>query len=225
MKKTNQRLIFLGALAGALLLPGFASGQVKTNFYVRADVGGTVTEDTTLKEFFGPVAPGTKVKFDPGIRVGLVAGYQLTDWFAGEFETGVMANNIESISGADVDNASFSNVPLLVNAVFRLPGASRFVPYLGGGVGGAAASLNSDHITIGGTTLDGGMSTMVFAYQAFAGIRYRINDRMGINLAYHYFGTSDPDWKASATSGTASEHMQFTSMETHAASIAFEFRF
>src|SRR5947209_8180679 len=72
-----------------------------SRFYVKGDLGGNITQDTTLTEFFGPVAPNTKVKFDPGFRAGLAGGYQLTDWFAPEVEVGFMENKIDSITGAD----------------------------------------------------------------------------------------------------------------------------
>jgi len=194
-------------------------------FYLRGDLGGTINENTALKEFFGPVTPGSTVKFDPGFRMGVAFGYEVTDWFAGEFETGVMANQINSITDGSVDNATLSNVPLLVNARFQLPNRSRFTPYIGAGVGGAAASINSDSITVGGTRMTGGESTMVFAYQAFGGVRYKINERMGICLAYHYFATTDPEWKVNSTSGVSSDRMKLGGIQTHAITAAFEWRF
>jgi len=212
--------LFVGATGCALA----AAPVPDSPFYLRGDMGGTLTEDTKLTEFFGPVAPGTTVKFDPGFRMGVTGGYQLTDWFAGEFETGIMVNQIKSITGAAVDDATFSNVPLLLNARFQIPNRSRLTPYFGGGVGGAAATFNADSITLDGTRLTGGQSTMVFAYQAFGGVRYKINDHMGIGLAYHYFGTSDPDWKVDGSSGVSSDRMKFGSIQTHAFTIAFDYR-
>src|SRR5215472_16179579 len=46
--------------------------------YVGADAGGTIPSDLNVKEFFGPVAPGTKVHLDPGFRLDFVGGFQLT---------------------------------------------------------------------------------------------------------------------------------------------------
>ena len=68
-----------------------ALGQ-SSRFYAKVDVGGNITQDTTLNEFFGPVAADTKVKFDPGFRAGIAGGYQLTDWFAPEVEIGFVGD-------------------------------------------------------------------------------------------------------------------------------------
>src|SRR5260370_23140211 len=89
-------------VCSALFVAGaHSTWSQSTGFYVKADLGGNVTQDAALNEFFGPVAPGTKVKFDPGFRGGLTGGYQLTDWFAGEVEIGFLENHIDSITGAD----------------------------------------------------------------------------------------------------------------------------
>src|SRR6266404_6066394 len=145
-------LIALGGLA--LVAPLGAQAQLESGrFYVKADVGGELTRDTSMKEFFGePLAPGSKVKFDPGARFGIAAGYHLTHWFAVEAETGVMANEIDTITDASRVDASFSNVPLLFNVRFQCPRADRLVPYCGGGVGASFPVIDSDRIEIGGTS-------------------------------------------------------------------------
>jgi hypothetical protein len=87
----------------AALLPLICSSPAcaqDTGFYVKADVGGGVTMDTDLNAFFGPVAPGSKVTFDPGLRYGLAAGYQFTHWFALEAEFGSMVTKIDQITDA-----------------------------------------------------------------------------------------------------------------------------
>src|SRR5258706_6991741 len=84
----------------ALLSPTAAHAQMD-KLYIKADLGGNLTSSTDLKEFFGEsLTPGSKVRFDPGVRFGVSAGYQLTDWVAAEAESGVMANSIKSITDA-----------------------------------------------------------------------------------------------------------------------------
>ena len=211
-----------GIAFAALTAPGQATG-----FYVRGDFGGQVTQDVSLQSFFGePLAPNAKVKFDPGIRLAFAGGYHVTDWFGAEVETGVMANNISSITGASrVDNATFSNVPFLLNARFECPSKKFPVsPYFGGGLGMSASSIDADHIDLGGTSYEGSMSTVVFAYQAFGGLRFRINDRMGVSLEYHYFATTDSSWDVGSSASTSNK-MKIAGTQTHAASVAFVFRF
>lgn len=201
------------------------AGQ-SSKFYVKADVGGNITQDTSLSEFFGPVAPNTKVRFDPGVRAGIAGGYQLTDWFAPEVEIGFMENKIDSITGADrVHDSWFANVPFLVNGKLQYPNSSPLTPYAGAGVGFSEALLSVGQIDLGGTSLHGDMNEAVFAWQAFAGLRYKINDQMGLSVEYRYFRADPASWQADFTSGTASDTLRMGRTETHAISLAFDFRF
>ena len=204
--KTSLRSIVVSAFCCGAALTCFTVDGQDSNFYVRGGLGVAWTHDPDLKEFFGPVAPGSKVKLDPGVRFGAVGGYQLTDWFAAEFETGVTANSIDSITGAIKAEAVISRVPLLLNARFEWPSKCPLTPYIGGGVGGATTIIAADPIVIGGTRMKGSDADVVFAYQAFAGLRYKINERMGVSLEYHYFASDAAEWQASSTSGTTSEY-------------------
>src|ERR1700742_3602302 len=95
MKKHNQSLVLAGMCAGAFCV---ASAQAQTKqaimaqdptwssspasrFYVGASAGGVITPDTRVKSFLGSVDPNTKVRLDPGVYVGFIGGYKLTDWF------------------------------------------------------------------------------------------------------------------------------------------------
>lgn len=216
MKKTGLFIL------GCVLVAGGATAYGQNGrFYLKGDIGGNLTMDTDLKEFFGPVTPGSKVQFDPGVRLGLAAGYWLTDWFALEGEVGVMENNIKSITEAERVDATFGNVPFLVNAKFQLPNSSRFTPYIGGGIGGSAAVLDVDHIVLNGIGVHGTDSEAVFAYQGFAGVRFVLNEAMGLNLEYRYFGTTAPSWEGDF----AGDNIRFGQIGTHAVSVAFEVRF
>jgi OmpA-OmpF porin, OOP family len=196
-------------------------------FYVGADAGGLLTLDTRVKEFLGPVAPDTKLKLDPGVRVGFVGGYKFTDWFSLEGETGVMANNISSITGGNIDgDATLANVPFLLNARFQLPhGRCPITPYFGGGAGGSATILDfQNHAEINGNHLSGNDSDVVFAYQAFAGLRYAINDHMGIGVEYHYFATTGASYRAD-TFDTSSDRLALAGVQSHAITAAFDYHF
>lgn len=224
--KTNLRsVVHLTVWSILLLSLSPAQSQEAGRFYVKGDAGGTITPDADLEEFFGPVAAGSKVDFDPGIRLGFRAGYGLTDWFAAEAETGIMANSIHSITGASEGDAVMSNVPLLLNARFHYPKWDRLTPYFGGGLGLSTAVLEADDIVIGGTSLDGNMSDVVFAYQVFAGLRYKLNENMGLSLEYRYFATTEPEWEGDVVIGAASDHVRFGRIETHALTIAFDWSF
>lgn len=219
--------VLAGLFASAALLctPARARDGL---FYFRGDGGGMVTEDTSLKEFFGePLVPGAKVTFDPGFRFGFISGVHVTEWFSAEFETGYSYNSVSSISGANqFHDVSLSNIPFLGNVRFELPiRRSRVTPYIGAGLGMTAASIDTDFIDLGSTTMSGSQSTIAFAYQAFGGIRFKLSRRASLSLEYHFFATSDLDWEAEFTSGTATDHIRMGGTQSHAGSIAFEVRF
>jgi OmpA-OmpF porin, OOP family len=225
MKTHGQSVVLAGICASALCITS-AHAQMD-RFYVGADAGGLLTLDTRVKEFLGPVAPDTKLKLDPGVRVGFVGGYKFTDWFSLEGETGFMANNISSITGGNIDgDATLANVPFLLNARFQLPhGRCPITPYFGGGAGGSATILDfQNHAEINGNHLSGNDSDVVFAYQAFAGLRYAINDHMGIGVEYHYFATTGASYTAD-TFGTSSDRLSFAGVQSHAITAAFDYHF
>jgi opacity protein-like surface antigen len=198
----------------------------RSRFYIGVDAGGVLTADPKVKNFLGPVGQGAKVSLDPGVRVGFVGGFKLTDCFSIEGETGIMGSNIKSITGAHIDgDATLANVPFLVNLRIAMPhGKCPITPYIGGGAGGSATMLAfSDHIDINGNRLHGSDANIVFAYQAFGGLRYAINDRMGVGLEYHYFATTGPTWKADGVGSPNS--IEFSGAQSHAITAAFDFRF
>lgn len=224
--KSNLRT--LSQLATCVLAAGAVSAAraEQGKFYAAADAGAVVTVDTQLKEFFGaPLLPNTKVSFDPGFRLGVRGGYGVTDWFDAEVETGIMANNIKSVTGATETDASFANIPFLLNARFHCPALHRISPYFGGGLGGSTTILSGNDLTVGGTSLDGSTAGITFAYQAFAGVRFAINERMGLSLEYHYFATTDSTMHADVTVGTASDEVKLGGTSSHTATIAFDYRF
>jgi opacity protein-like surface antigen len=212
------------ALIPGLLSPLVAYGQ-PDRLYMKADIGGNITQTTDLRQFFGSDVSGSRVKFDPGYRLGIAAGYELCRFFAVEGEIGSMGNAIKSITGADRTDAWFANVPFILNARLQAPKQWVFSPYLGGGAGGSAAILSSDHISLDGTDVHGNDVDVVFAYQAFAGFRVRLADNMGIGFEYRYFAADRASWKADFTSGTTSDRMGFGRTQTHAFSVVFDWHF
>ena len=195
-------------------------------WYVKVDAGGNYTANTDLKKFFGEsLADGSEVKFDAGIRLGVGGGYHITDWFSVEGETGLFENEIHSITDAHIHDAFFGNVPLLANLRFECPRDWFVKPYFGGGAGVAFSFIDADFIEIGSTSMDGSDSSAVFAYQAFGGLRFRLNERMGLSLEYRYFATEDPEWEAEFNHGASSDKLRFGGASTHALSVMFDYKF
>jgi opacity protein-like surface antigen len=137
-----------------------------------------------------------------------------------------MANEIDSANGQAQSDASLANIPFLINARFHCPALHRVSPYFGGGLGGSTTILSGNDLVINGTSLDGSAAGIVFAYQAFAGLRFAINDRMGISLEYHYFATTDSTMEVDVVGvGITSDKVKLGGTSSHTATIAFDYRF
>src|SRR5262245_15578792 len=122
MKKSIGLFSVYGSVIVLTLCSVSAAWSQDTGFYVKADAGGNITQDADLKEFFGPVFPDSKVKFNAGPRFAVGGGYQFTSWFALEGEVGFLDNKVDSITGAsEVHDTWFINVPFLANAKFQWP--------------------------------------------------------------------------------------------------------
>jgi opacity protein-like surface antigen len=228
MKSISKILVVLAGAAGLAAAVPFSAQAQGTGFYVKADAGGNITSDPDLKEFFGENTAGAKVKLDPGVRFGLDGGYQFCDWFAAEVELGGMANRVRSISGPSrVHDTTFANVPFLVNGRLQLPNRSPVKPYLGAGVGFSEAIIDADHLEFGNTFFTGSDSDTVFAWQAFAGLSWRLNERMELGVEYRYFCAESPRWHADILFGGPpfNDTLSFGRTQTHAISVAFTFQF
>jgi len=224
--KTLSQNAKLVVCSGVLLACTMPSWSQSPGFYIKTDLGGNLTQDANLTEFFGPVAPGTKVKFDPGFRAGFAGGFQFCNWFALEGEVGYLQNHIDSITGATQNHDTWlANVPFMVNAKFQYQNATPITPYIGAGVGFSESIFSTDHLELGGTSLHGDLYDTVFAYQAFAGLRYRLNENMGLSVEYHYFNADGASFQADSTFGTATDTLRMGHAQTHAFSIAFDFHF
>ncbi len=223
MKRAIVKTIFVAAL---LVSIGTACAQ-NAGFYVKGEVGGNITQDIDVKEFLGADVSGVKLKLSPGIRGSIGGGYQFNPYVALEGEIGFMENNVDSVTGAShVHDATFGNVPFLVNGKLQYPmGRCPVTPYIGAGVGGSATYFDVDHLEINGVSIHGSDSTAVFAWQAFAGLRYALNERMGLSLEYHYFEAESASWHADVFFPTASDTFKLGPTHTHAISLAFDFRF
>ncbi len=225
MKKIS-RLVYPAVVAGLLCASTHLGRAQETGFYLKADLGGNVTEDVKVEEFFGVNVSGVKLELDPGIRGGVGAGYQFVDWFAAEAELGFMINEIKSVKGGGyVHDSTLSSVPFLVNAKFQLPlKRCPVTPYAGVGVGFSEQIFDVDELAIGNTIMYGSDAAAVFAWQAFAGLRFAINERMGLGVEYRYFEADSASWDAEVFH-TASNAFELGRARTHAVSLAFDFHF
>ena len=219
-----------GAFTLFLLLS--ARGE-ESRFYIKGDLGGDLTSDSQWSirgdPNFGSICgtPTIKARFEPGERAGLECGYQITDWFAAEGEIGAMVNRVEGTGF--LSEGTFASMPLLFNVKFQYPNHTHWTPYIGAGVGVSTAIVDGEILLASNTLTDferahASGADAVFAYQAFVGLRYRLNERTGLSVEYRYLATEAPEWDLENGAGGRAT-LSLGRIETHAFSLVFYYRF
>jgi len=229
MKRILACLLLIAACGLTLPPRVFASHPAPPlGFYYKFDMGASLLDDANVESLFGPVAPDTTMEFDTGFRLGLEMGYQVTPWFSGEFEIATAWNRVKSISGAYQDDADLGMLPMFLNARFQLP-EDKFwiVPFAGAGVGGVATWLTIDDIQYGARSLWGDASGMAFGWQAFAGVRFYVSEKVSVNLEYRYLYVFEPEMEIDYGYywNISSDEAALGDLKSHNLSLAVEFRF
>jgi len=191
----KQMLFAFACGLGLLASVGAAKAQ---NFYLDGNAGVALADKVDLHRFIVPT-PHSKLDLDPGARVSVAGGYNVCDYFAVQAETGFIYNSVKNSHG----DAWLSHVPMLADAVLKYDKANcDFIPYLGAGVGGDVSIITLHHVQApDGSTVRGSAGTAVFAWQAFAGARYRINKSMSAGAGYKYFAAEGASWDVRHAAG------------------------
>ena len=215
MKNHVQSVSFLGVCGLLAVSSPFALADEHHGLYFNADVGGTLADSTALNEFPG-APPGGKVEFNPGMRLSMGGGYRVNDWFSAGGEFGYMWNTFKGADGY------LSQTPMLANVEFRLPNKSPIVPFIGGGPGMSfnVIWLNSDSLG-NGSLVDGAAGDTVFAWQAYGGLRFKINEYMSAGVVYKYFDAQASKWDVDNTS----QDIRFGKTHVHSICASFSMSF
>lgn len=189
-------------VAGTFTVPSQALAQERfSRFYITGGLGGVIPDDIEIKDYFG-IVPNGDLELDPGVRFDIGFGYQFTEFFALEMETGAQVHEVDSAGDLFIDDASLRTFPFLVNAVFRLPLAdARLVPYAGAGAGGSTLAMDADFITDGDVSVSGYDWDTAFAWQVFGGLRFQFSDQLEAGVAYRYFSVDETSLYAASFPG------------------------
>jgi opacity protein-like surface antigen len=154
-------------------------------WYLGFDAGVALQQDITLSDSVGD---SDTVTFDPGATLDCEMGYNFTSNWAAELEIGLIANPValSSALGTDFMSVDYTELPVMVNVIYTRPLGHHFSAYVGGGLGGVFSDYSNE---FGGTT----PSDSVFAFQGMAGVKYAVNERWDVGIAYKFLGTTGHD--------------------------------
>ena len=194
--------------------------------YWRADIGATIPLDGHITQF-GPFSSGQNVEYDVGIGVDAAFGYFFNKYVGAELELGSTWTYLSSVEGASVHDTSFGTVPILANVLLQYPiPQTRVVPYIGGGVGGAATFFDTHgfHRPVPGGTISlyGSDSDFVFAWQGLAGVRFELNSKMYVGLGYRFLHVDSSNYNFDSWyHGGPALDIGFSSHESHMIALTF----
>jgi opacity protein-like surface antigen len=199
----NIKKFYLANLVALALCFGANVAQAQTYSYFpegagpyfRVGVGPSFFQNGQINNF-GGLASG-RVEYKTGFATDVAVGYAFNKYLATDFELGVDGAEINNVPGYDSHNSYLYNFPFLANVMLSCPIPHSIVtPYIGVGVGGDNSVFDTDRFTDTntGNWVSGNENDVVFACQAFAGLRFQLNSRMSFGIGYKYFATGNPTY-------------------------------
>jgi len=208
---------------------GAAAAPAQTYYYLPPDagpmfrlgIGPSFFQTGRLTQFGSSVS--SPMDFQTGLALDAAFGWDFNKYVAVDFETGLIGAKISNVPGFSSANSDLYNVPLLVNVTVSYPiPRTNLVPYIGAGIGGADVVFNTDNFNDGATMVTGSENDVVFAGQVFAGLRFRLNPRISLDLGYKYFATGNPTFSYPPSPNF---DVGFRGARTHSVLLAFRFDF
>ncbi|SHN67517.1 outer membrane protein [Bradyrhizobium erythrophlei] len=209
-------------------------------WYLRGDIGFSNQRvdnirNTNAALYTGLTSFQEKTGFDTGGIYQIGAGYQFNHWFrvdvTGEYRGSTNFHGLDLIGfpggfGADTYNASKSEWLFLANAYADLGTWWCITPYVGAGIGTARVAISNFTDTGINNSGAGATPSLVtaangsqwnFAWALHAGLAYKVNPNMAVELGYSYVnlgnGTTGVD---SAFDNSVGGHVfQFHNITSH----------
>jgi hypothetical protein len=159
----------------------------------RMGVGPSFFRNSQLTQFGGPVS--SPVEYQTGVALDTAVGWAFNRYVALDFNTGFIDAEINNVPGYTSHNTRLYNVPFLADITLSCPiSHTGLIPYAGAGVGGADVIFDTDSFRQNSSlnAVFGAESDVVFAGQAFAGLRFQISRTISLDLGYKFFATENP---------------------------------
>ncbi len=180
--------------------------SAKAQWYVSVNAGGTKLSDADITDTAAIGSVTGEEGFDPGFAGSGAVGYS---WGALRLE-GEISYRKNDLDDLQVDSitlggTTFSGVlgtfalegdttalGFMANGWYDFDTGTRWVPFLGAGLG--VARLNIDIKSVAGISTIYDESDTVLAYQAGVGLGYNVTPKTTVSLSYRFFGTADPEF-------------------------------
>ncbi len=178
-----------------------------SGWYLRGDIG---MSNQQVKGLSNPAAStpilSSSYGFDAAPILGLGVGYYFNDWLrfdvTGEYRGRANFHGREIYAGPQTDeyNGSKSEWLFLANAYVDLGTWNNLTPFVGAGLGFSRNSIHNFQDAChacGGVPVNTGISFAEdaskwnFAWAVHAGLGYRVNNNLTVELAYRYLDLGD----------------------------------
>jgi opacity protein-like surface antigen len=195
------------ALPALFLGVSFISAPSAAQWYVSGNIGAVQVMDADITETGPGYSVDGEFEFDTGFGINGAVGYGFgnvrlegeVSYRQADFDKVGIDNltvgslKFTSLGSLDVDGDA-SSLGLMGNVWYDFDTGSKWLPFIGGGIG--VARVDSDIDSIGGVSVGFSEDDTVFAYQVGAGIGYQISDNAVATLGYRFYGTDDPEFES-----------------------------
>ena len=210
------QVVALPANAQATPPSGAGKSAISDYLYLMGDVGVEMTQDVNIGNISSTSNStglnGAQLKLNTGMRFDLGVGYDVTSWFSVEATAGLIWNSVDSVSGTVTDttggfiggdlplsggSGNIYNIPIMFNGKFRIPitkEANSPEIVLGGGIGALWSDADINSITtanVPGLEASVTGNSWAFAYQATAGVDWKLGNNLHLGIAYAFLGTTE----------------------------------
>lgn len=217
------------------------------SWYLRGDIGAS---HQFVGEFSTPfwdvaVDPVTLLNedFDASFFFGVGVGYEINDMFrvdvTGEYRFQSDFHGLDQYFDSIVTNTTVHNeyngtkeeAVFLLNGYVDLPSYGRMTPFVGAGIGASWIKLSdfSDYnATLNASGFSDDVSTWNFAFAAYAGLAFEINEQMTFEVGYRYLYLGDIETNDLETAGGALgvyNPYEFDDIQSHDIKVGLRYAF
>ncbi|HEY8595849.1 MAG TPA: outer membrane beta-barrel protein [Devosiaceae bacterium] len=209
-----KKLAF-GLLLGTISSTAAFAGPAANGMYADLFVGGVWPETINFTQAaVNPDEVNGTLSLNNGFDVSGAVGFDVGNGFSLEGQVGYLKANTDTLSLPDVPASGMADGDVsalygMVNAWYSMD-MGGITPFIGGGVGAANLTINSDYSDLTGSPAGTNYtndSATAFAWQLGVGLQAAITDNVDIVGRYRYFNTADATFTdGDGTDITASLH-------------------